>query len=103
MRDVSAAGVGRNLDGGDTGAVAEEIERLNVSGVVVAAAFVHGHDDGGARPPRWSGLDAVDDLFHEALDRVELGRCRVSIAPSARLYEPNAGGRPPARHATTAR
>ena len=50
VRDVAAGGVRRHDDQRDARAVAEEVERLHVARVVVAAAFVEGDEDGGVLP-----------------------------------------------------
>ena len=67
------AGFGEERDGDDrnSGAVAEEVKRLNVAGVVVAAALVEGDEDGGATPQRGIGFDGDDDFFDEAFEEVK--------------------------------
>ncbi len=86
--------VGRNDDRRNTSAVTEEVERLNVSRVVVAAAFVEGHDDGGAGPEFRIGFYAVDDLLHEAFEQVQLRRRRVTIEPTIGFTNETAGSVP---------
>ena len=74
----------------NSGAVAEVIERLDISGVV-AAAFVERNlernNDGGAGPQSFVGLYFVDDLLHEALEPIEFGRRWACIQPALGLYE----------------
>src|SRR6202162_4844776 len=89
MRDVACRGEGRNHQSWNSGAVAEVIEGLDISGVVVAAAFVEGNDDGGAGPQCFVGLYFVDDLLHEALEQIEFGRRWVSIKPAVGLHKGN--------------
>src|SRR6202035_2505211 len=45
MRDVARDQIRRDHDQRDTGAVAEEVERLHIARVVVAAAFIEGDED----------------------------------------------------------
>src|SRR5580698_1995480 len=45
VSDVAVTRVRRHGEEDDAGAVAEEVERLDVAGVVVAAAFVFGDED----------------------------------------------------------
>ena len=45
VRDVAGLGVLRNHDQRNARAVAEEIQRLHIAGVIVAAAFVEGDED----------------------------------------------------------
>jgi len=47
---VAAAAVRGNHDERNTGSLTEEIERLDVARVIVAAAFIHGDEDRGALP-----------------------------------------------------
>ena len=73
MGDVASLSVGRDDDQRDAGAVAEEVERLNVSGVVVAAAFIEGDEDCGVPPQFGLALHGIDDFLGEAFEEVELG------------------------------
>ena len=50
VSDVTPRGIRRDNDQRDTGAVAEEVHRLHVSGIVVAAALILGDEDGGVLP-----------------------------------------------------
>ena len=59
----------RDHDHRDAGAVAEEVERLNIARVPVAAAFVEGDEDRGVLPQRRIGLHRVDDLLGEAFEQ----------------------------------
>ena len=72
MRDVSGFGVGRNDDERDARTVAEEVHRLDVTGIVVASAFVEGDHDGGILPKSGIGLNRVDDLLRKAFEQIEL-------------------------------
>jgi hypothetical protein len=56
----------------NSGVVAEVIEGLDISGVVVAAASVERNPDGGAGPQSFVGLYFVDDLLHEPSNRSSL-------------------------------
>ena len=46
----------------DAGAVAEEIELLQIAGVVGSAAFVEGDEDRGVFLQDWVRRNSVDDL-----------------------------------------
>jgi hypothetical protein len=48
--DDASGGVRRNDQQRDTGAIAEVIYRLDVTGVVITAAFIEGDEDRRARP-----------------------------------------------------
>src|ERR1700739_2365614 len=89
VRNVTGFGEPRNHQQGDARAIAEVIERLNVTGVIVTAAFVKGDEDRGALPQLGIRLNTVDDLFHETFKEIEFGRRRVTIHPSAGLDEGN--------------
>src|ERR1700733_1777413 len=73
VRDVSLFRVGRDNDQRNARAVAEKVERLHVTGVVVAAAFIKGNKNSGVRGVSRL-LQYVDDLFGEALEQIEFGR-----------------------------
>src|SRR5215469_9277032 len=62
VRDVAGLGVLRYHDQRDAGTVAEEVERLHITRVVVAAAFINGDEDSGAVPQRRVLLQDSDDL-----------------------------------------
>src|ERR1700723_1796801 len=47
--DDATLGVGRDDDHRDAGAISEEVDGLNVTGVIVTAAFVEGDEDGSVR------------------------------------------------------
>jgi len=72
--DVARLGEGRNCEEDDAGAVAEEVQRLHVAGVIVAAAFVLSDEDRGAGPELWIGVNPIHYLLHEGFEEVELGR-----------------------------
>ncbi len=89
VKDAATRGVRRDDNERDAGAVAEEVDRLHVAGVVVAAAFVEGDEDGGVLPQSRVGLDFIDDLLGEAFEQVELRGGRVSVDEAARLDDRN--------------
>jgi hypothetical protein len=96
VRDVTARRVRRDRDERDARAVAEEVERLHVAGVPVAAALVERDEDGGVLPELGLRLDRVDDLLGVALEEVELRRGRVAVEQTARLGD-REGGEPAVR------
>ncbi len=61
----------RDDDHRDASAIAEEIYWLNVTGVVVASAFVERDENSGVLPEGGIGLYSVDDLLDEAFVQVE--------------------------------
>ena len=58
-------GKGRNRNERNTGAVAEEVNRLDIAGIVVAAAFIEGDEDRRRRPELRIALYPID----QALDK----------------------------------
>ena len=48
--DIALFGVGRNRNERNACAVAEEVDRLDVAGIIVAATFVGGDEDCRRRP-----------------------------------------------------
>src|ERR1700733_15975006 len=70
--DHATGGIRRDDEKRDAGAIAEEVDRLDITGVIVSAAFIEGDEDGSARPQRRS-LHLIDDLVDEALEEIELG------------------------------
>src|SRR6266851_2564211 len=87
--NMSATAVVGNHDQRDTRAIAKEIQVLDIAGVVVAAAFIHGDEDRGAFPKLWIGSYAVDDFLHEALEEIKLGGRWMAVNPAAGLDEGN--------------
>ena len=45
VRDISTPSIWRNNNHRNPGAIAKIIERLHITGVIIAAAFVEGDDD----------------------------------------------------------
>ncbi len=70
--DLTPLGIGRDGEQRDPRAVAEEVHRLNVARVPVAAPFIEGDEDGGALPDRRILADLQFDLAHEGLEEIEL-------------------------------
>src|SRR5579859_3869831 len=89
VRNMARVGERRNHQRGNSGAVPEEIKRLDVTRIIVSSAFIERYDDGGAVPQLGVGVDAIDDLFHETFEKIKLGRGRVAIEPAIRLHERN--------------
>jgi hypothetical protein len=56
----------------DPGAVTEEVERLHIAGVTVAAALIEGDEDGGTCPSFGTGLDRVHYFLSESFKEVQL-------------------------------
>src|SRR6266481_1993436 len=73
VADMTALGEGRNGDDGNARACAEEIDWLDKAGVVVAAALVHGDEDGGLRPLVRVALRELDDVSGEGFQQAPLG------------------------------
>jgi hypothetical protein len=68
--NVAWRGVWRNYNQRNARAVAEEIERLHISRVVIAAPFVYSHENCGGAPESGIRLDHVHDLFDEPFKQV---------------------------------
>jgi hypothetical protein len=81
----------RHDDQRNARAVAEEVDRLHIAGVVVAAALILGDENDGVLGVRRRGLDLVDDLLHEALEQVQLRGGRMAVHVAAGLDEGNRG------------
>src|SRR5580700_1427869 len=72
----------------DPSAVAEEIERLYVTRIVIAAAFVKGDEDHRVfRIPR--RFDRIHNFLAEALEQVELRGGRMAVNEAARFNDGN--------------
>src|SRR6202022_1496828 len=63
--DVALLGERRNRNERNAGAVAEEVDRLDIAGIVVAAAFVGGDEDRRRRPEFRIALHPIDQDFEE--------------------------------------
>ena len=72
VRDVAGLGIRRNDDERDASYIAEEVEDLSVAGVVIAAAFVGGNENGCALPELGVGLDCFHNLLDEAFIEIPL-------------------------------
>src|SRR5277367_793043 len=67
MRHMTALRVLGDDDERNAGTIAEEVDRLNITRVIVPTALIPGYEDGSVGPEGRVGLDLVDDLLHEAL------------------------------------
>ena len=85
VADVAAARERRDRDHRDARAGAEEVDRLDEAGVVVAATLVDGDEDRGILPHLRVRLGQVDDVAREGLEEVELRRGRVAVDGAIRL------------------
>ena len=83
--DVASRAVRRDDDQRNTGAVAEEVQRLHVAGIVVAATLIFGDEDSSFFPQFRVGLHGVNDLLSETFEQIQLGRRWVTIDQSAGL------------------
>lgn len=68
--NVAWPGVRRNHNQRNARAIAEEIERLHISRVVIAAAFVYSHENCSSAPESGIRLDHVHDLLDEPFKQV---------------------------------
>jgi len=73
VADVSANGEGRNSDQRDARAIAEEVQRLYVAGVIEAAALVHGHDQGRVLEQLGLVLQVLVNARQHGLEQIQLG------------------------------
>ena len=67
MLDVAALGERRNGNERDAQTITEEVQHLNETAVVIAAAFIHGDENGGRGPLVRVALRQVNDVFCEDL------------------------------------
>src|SRR5882762_6827731 len=81
--------VGGYHDHWDARAITEEIEVLDIAGVIVTAAFIDSDEDRSALPEFLVGLNGVDDFLDEALEQVKFGRGGMTVNPTAWLNERN--------------
>lgn len=72
VADVAAAGEGRNGDQGNARAIAKEVERLNVAGVIVAAALVQSDKESGGVKQFFVGREMIHDFLNHAFKEVKL-------------------------------
>src|SRR5215469_16671716 len=84
---MAPTGERRNSEQGNAWAVAEEIERLDVAGVVVTSAFVHRDEQDGGGKKLLVGGQVVDDFLDHALKEVLFRGRRVAVQQTVRLYE----------------
>src|ERR1700733_16016808 len=73
----------------NAGAVAEESDGLDVTGVVVTAAFVKCNENCGAGPQIRMALQVVDQSFGKALKDIELRRSWMAIRRPAGFHDRN--------------
>src|ERR1700736_5971692 len=85
--DVATLPEGGDDDERNARAVAEEVERLDVAGVIVAAAFVEGDDKRGAFEKFLVALQVIHDLIDHALEQIELRGGRVPVEQAVGLDE----------------
>src|ERR1700685_534333 len=85
--DMTTRGVRRNDEHWNAGTVAKEVNWLDVTRVIVSAALVKGDEYRGVGPKLWIRLDLIDNLLHEALKKIKLGRSGMTIVEAARLYD----------------
>ncbi len=79
VADMPSPREGRNSDHRNARPGAEEIDRLDKAGVVVAAALVYRDEDGGLGPLRWVALRELDDVSGEGFEEAPLGGSRVAV------------------------
>ena len=87
MRNAALLRVGRNHHQRNARAVSEEVQRIHVAGVIVATAFVDGHENRRALPEFGVRLHRFHDLLHKPFEQVPLRRSGVPVHPAARLHE----------------
>src|SRR6202521_5878218 len=71
--------------------VAEEVERLNKTTVIQAAALVKGDDDRGLGVKFRVGLRAVNDVLDELLQQTDLAAAGMALKRAVRLDKGNCG------------
>src|SRR6266852_6725660 len=87
MRHLTAAREGRCYDHGNARSVTEEIERLDIPRIVVAAAFIKGDEDRCFRFQLRILLECIQHLFQHRFVEVELRTRRMAVQKPVRLEE----------------
>ena len=67
--------------------VAEEIQGLDIAGIVETAALVHGYESGRLGEQRLVGIEVIDDFHDHALEEIKLRRRRMAIEQTIGLDE----------------
>src|SRR6266481_2185931 len=87
VADVTATGERRDDDERNARPVAEEVERLNIAGVIVTAAFVEGNDECSVGEEFGPGHKVVNGLLDHSFQEVELRGSRVAVEQAVGLDE----------------
>src|ERR1035437_2549185 len=85
VHHAAAGGIGGNHDERNAGAIAEEIDGLDVARIPVAATLVKGDKDGGVGPKFRLGLPLGDNLADECFEDVDLRTYRMAVIQTARV------------------
>src|SRR6266478_5747141 len=89
MVNVPALGERRHNDQRDARPIAEEVQRLDIAGVIVTTAFIEGDDESGVGEEFGSGHEVIDGLLDHAFQEAELRGRRVTVEQAVRLDEGN--------------
>src|SRR5579872_288364 len=87
VHDTDVTREARDHDHGDAGAVAEEVDRLDIARVIVAAALVRGNHDRRILPQRRIRLDPIDDLLDEAFEELPFRGSRMPVEEPVGLHD----------------
>ena len=87
MIDVAGVRERRDHDQWDAWPIAEEINRLRVPRIVVAAGLIEDDDDGGLFPQLRIGLRSINDLSNEGLSQRRGRGARMAIDQPVGLDE----------------
>src|SRR5579875_336465 len=93
MTDAAARGEWRDREQRHPGAVAEEIERLDIARIPVAAALIEGDEDRGTGPERGMRFHRLDQPARKRLQDVELRAAGMAVIDEVRLDEGHRGQR----------
>src|SRR5262249_232421 len=83
--DVAALGKGGNDDERDARTVTEEVQRLEVAGIPVTAAFVKGNDEGRIFGQFVMALEPGEKAVDKRFKYVQLGAGRMSVTKAVRF------------------
>ena len=82
---MAAGAEGRNRDHGNAGAIAEEVERLDVARVPISAGFVPGDENGGFSPQLRIGVERRQNVENVAFEQINLRALRVTVEQTVRF------------------
>src|SRR6266700_6832434 len=83
--DMSTFGERRDDDERDAWSIAEEVDGLHKSRVIVAATFVKRDDEGGIFGKLRMPFEPVKNAVYQGLEDIQLGACGMAVAKAVRF------------------